>query len=283
MLPEIQARLPDELERLGTYVEPFVGAGAVLFHLLENYEFDNVHISDINPELILCYRSLQSSAPSVVSNLKTLIDEYPGDEEGRSEFYYQVRETWNGSVGKIDQLSVDEKALRVAQTIFMNKTCFNGLFRVNSSGKFNVPAGRYSNPSFPNEDSLLEVQDALQGVEIHLASFEECGQWVDGETFVYFDPPYRPLSETSQFVSYSSGQFNDEDQARLAEVFHSLDELGTRLMMSNSDPKNTVPDDTFFDVLYAGFTIDRVSANRSINSVPGGRGPITELLIGNCW
>ena len=187
MLPEIQARLPHDLEKCTTYVEPFVGAGAVFFHLVENYEFDNVHIADINPELIICYRSLQSSAPEVITHLSSIIEEYPEDEQGRSEFYYKLREKWNESVNKTSILSQDAQALRAAQTIFINKTCFNGLFRVNRNGQFNVPAGRYANPSFPTEEALLGVQEALQGVEIHLASFEECEQWVDGRSFVYFD------------------------------------------------------------------------------------------------
>ena len=242
MLPEIQARLPADIEQCTTYVEPFVGAGAVLFHLHENYEFENVHIADINPELILCYRVLQSSAPAVITHLQALIADYPDDNDTRSDFYYQVRTTWNESVDQIENLSQDQQNLRVAQTIFMNKTCFNGLFRVNSNGHFNVPVGRYLHPSFPTAEALLEVQEALQGVEIHLASFEECEQWVDENTFVYFDPPYRPLSETSHFVSYSRGQFNDDDQIRLAGVFTSLANSGTRVMLSNSDPTNTMPE-----------------------------------------
>lgn len=283
MLPEIQARLPADIELCATYVEPFVGAGAVLFHLLENYDFENVHIADINPELILCYRALQSSAPTVIAHLQSLIDSYPDEKEGRSDIYYQVRADWNESVDRVRNLSQDEESFRVAQTIFMNKTCFNGLFRVNRNGRFNVPAGRYVNPSFPTAEALLEVQEALRGVEIHLASFEECEQWVDGDTFVYFDPPYRPLSETSHFVSYTRDQFNDDDQRRLASVFATLDQNRVRVMLSNSDPTNTMPDDSFFDDLYAQFTIDRVSANRAINSDSDARGPITELLIGNCW
>ena len=283
MLPEILERLPADIEQCTTYVEPFVGAGAVLFHLLDNYEFENVHIADINPELVLCYQALQSSATEVIVHLQTLINGYPENDNSRSEFYYQVRDSWNESVDQFGTLSQDEMNLRVAQTIFMNKTCFNGLFRVNSSGHFNVPVGRYANPSFPSEEALLAVHEALQGVEIHLASFEECVQWVDESTFVYFDPPYRPLSKTSHFVSYSRDQFNDDDQRRLASVFTTLARNRVRVMLSNSDPTNTMPDDSFFDDLYAQYTIDRVSANRPINSNPEARGVVTELLIGNCW
>jgi DNA adenine methylase len=184
-------------------------------------------------------------------------------------------------VGKIPSLSKTQRAKRTAKTLFLNKTCFNGLFRVNSKGEFNVPIGSYVNPSFPSSESLLEVQSTLQGVTIHEAPFEECENWIDGTSFVYFDPPYRPLSATSHFVSYSKGDFNDEDQKRLAKFFRTLDKTGAKLLLSNSDPKNTNPNDEFFDNLYSKFTIDRVSANRAINSKGLKRGPINELLIRN--
>ena len=283
LLPEIGQRFPTNFERFDTYVEPFVGGGAILFHVLEKYQFKNIHISDINPELILCYQILQSSAPTVINHLQSLIDAYPSEQEKRSEFYYEIRSKWNEKVGQIDQLSAEDKAIRVAKTIFLNRTCFNGLFRVNKSGQFNVPIGSYVSPSFPSEKELLDVQASLVGVNIHLSSFESCVQWVKGSTFVYFDPPYRPLSDTAHFISYSKGDFNDDDQRSLASVFRSLNDMGVALLLSNSDPTNTVTEDDFFDSLYDGFTIDRVLANRAINSKGNARGPITELLISNPW
>ncbi len=175
----------------------------------------------------------------------------------------------------------EEKSSRVAQMIFLNKTCFNGLFRLNRSGRFNVPTGRYKNPSFPSAQSLREVNQALQGVIIHHASYEECINWVDSKSFVYFDPPYRPLSKTSSFISYSKGDFNDEDQAELASLTKNLDVMKVKFLLSNSDPKNTIVDDDFFDDLYNDFIIDRVFASRAINSNPDKRGKISELLIRN--
>ena len=210
-----------------------------------------------------------------------MIESYPSEQEDRKQSYYAIREDWNSNVGKLSSLSKPKKARRVAQTLFLNKTCFNGLFRVNRKGEFNVPIGSYVNPSFPNSEDLLEVQKALQGVTIHLAPFEECESWVSKDSFVYFDPPYRPLSDTAHFVSYSKDDFNDRDQERLATLFRDFDQKGAKLLLSNSDPKNTVPDDEFFDNLYSGFSIQRISANRSINSVPEKRGQITELLISN--
>ena len=281
LISEIEARLPADIDECTTYVEPFVGGGALLFHLLETRSFDEVHISDLNPELILCYRTLQEDAPSVIKHLSKMIDSYPSEQDQRKESFYGIREDWNRNVGKISGLSKTQKAKRTAQTLFLNKTCFNGLFRVNRKGEFNVPIGSYLNPSFPRADDLLDVQSALQGVTIHNAPFEECADWVGERTFVYFDPPYRPLSKTSHFVSYSKDDFNDKDQERLAALFHTLDGMGAQLLLSNSDPKNTVPDDDFFDDLYSGFTIDRVQANRAINSIPSNRGKLTELLISN--
>ena len=281
LISEIEARLPADIDKCSSYVEPFIGGGAVLFHLLEKRTYEEVHISDLNPELILCYRTLQEDAKGVIKHLSKMIESYPSEQEDRNDSYYAIREDWNSNVGKIAILSNTQKARRVAQTLFLNKTCFNGLFRVNRKGEFNVPIGSYVNPSFPNSEDLLEVQKALQGVTIHLAPFEECESWVSKDSFVYFDPPYRPLSDTAHFVSYSKDDFNDQDQERLAILFRDLDQKGAKLLLSNSDPKNTVPDDEFFDNLYSGFSIQRISANRSINSVPEKRGQITELLISN--
>jgi len=281
LMKEIEARLPSDIEECKSYIEPFVGGGAVLFHLLETRTFEEVHISDVNPELILCYRTLKSDAESVIKHLSKMIESYPTEQDQRKESYYTIRQDWNSNVGKIPSLSKTQRAKRTAKTLFLNKTCFNGLFRVNSKGEFNVPIGSYVNPSFPSSEDLLEVQSALQSVTIHEAPFEECENWIDGTSFVYFDPPYRPLSATSHFVSYSKGDFNDEDQKRLAKFFRTLDKTGAKLLLSNSDPKNTNPTDEFFDNLYSKFTIDRVSANRAINSKGLKRGPINELLIRN--
>ena len=281
LISEIENRLPADIDECTSYVEPFIGGGAVLFHLLQNRSFEEVHVSDLNPELILCYHTLQEDAKGVIKHLSKMIESYPSEQEDRKQSYYAIREDWNSNVGKLSSLSKPKKARRVAQTLFLNKTCFNGLFRVNRKGEFNVPIGSYVNPSFPNLEGLLEVQKALRGVTIHEAPFEECESWVNKDSFVYFDPPYRPLSETAHFVSYSKDDFDDQDQERLATLFRDLDQRGAKLLLSNSDPKNTVTDDEFFDNLYSGFNIQRISANRSINSIADNRGPITELLISN--
>ena len=193
LMKEIETRLPKNLESYNTYVEPFIGGGAVLFHLLEKYDFENVHISDLNPELILCYEMLKLDAESIIKNLDKLIEAYPEEIDDRKEVYYKIRTDWNEDVGNINSLSKSKKIKRVSQMIFLNRTCFNGLFRVNRKGEFNVPIGNYKKPSFPKAENLLEVQKALENVTIHLSSFENCEFWVDKSTFIYFDPPYRPL------------------------------------------------------------------------------------------
>ena len=280
LISEIEKRLPSNIEEIETYVEPFIGGGALLFHMLENYDFKQVYISDINPELVLCYRQLQSSVKDVIKSLGKLVGNFPSSTEERSDYFYEVRDLWNSNLD-IESMSNKQKSERVAQMIFLNKTCFNGLFRLNRSGKFNVPTGRYKNPSFPSSDLLMEVHVALQGVKIHHASYEKCIEWVDKNSFVYFDPPYRPLSKTSSFISYSKGDFDDENQAELAALVKLLDSKNVSFLLSNSDPKNTVEDDEFFDELYSEYTIDRVYAGRAINSNPNKRGKISELLIRN--
>jgi|TARA_B110001452_G_scaffold223135_1_gene196253 DNA adenine methylase len=280
LIKDIEKRLPQKVNEIDTYIEPFIGGGALLFHMLKNYNFKQIHISDINLELVLCYRQLQSSVDHVISSLERLVDGFPSTTEERSDYFYNMRDLWNSNLD-IESMTDEERSSRVAQTIFLNKTCFNGLFRLNRSGKFNVPTGRYKNPSFPSAESLKEVNQALQGVIIHHASYEKCLDWVNDKSFVYFDPPYRPLSKTSSFISYSKGDFNDDNQTELASLAKELDKKNVLFLLSNSDPKNTVKDDEFFDELYSDFKIDRVFANRAINSNPDRRGKISELLIQN--
>ena len=283
LLPEIEARLPSDIAECTTYVEPFIGGGAVLFHLLGRYDFDSVHISDLNPELTLCYRMLQADARSVAISLQGLIDSYPTDQEDRGPVYYAIRDDWNSRVEELESLSTEQMATRVAQTLFLNKTCFNGLYRVNRSGRFNTPIGRYLRPSFPNPEQLRDVSQTLTHVQAHHGSFEISREYMTPSTFAYFDPPYRPLSNTAAFTSYAKEDFNDEGQRALASFAQKLDSTtpGVRLMLSNSDPKNSDPNDDFFDDLYQGFTVERVEANRAINSDATARGSITELLITN--
>ena len=262
LITTIEGVLPKNIEDLDTYIEPFIGGGALLFHFLEKNQFKNWHISDINPELILCYKRIKDSVKLVNTALNKLISEYPTDNESRATFFYEIRSQWNSNLD-IENMSKKKQCERVAQTIFLNKTCFNGLFRLNRKGEFNVPTGKYVNPSFPSNNDLIAVSKALSNVKIHLGAYDSAIDWIEGETLVYFDPPYRPLSKTSSFVSYSKGDFNDEDQNNLAEFCNTLNDRNVKFILSNSDPKNTVPDDDFFDDLYSNFTIQRIQAGRA--------------------
>ncbi|MBP7411872.1 MAG: Dam family site-specific DNA-(adenine-N6)-methyltransferase, partial [Methanoculleus sp.] len=170
---------------------------------------------------------------------------------------------------------------RAGQFIFLNRTCFNGLYRVNSRGGFNVPFGRYQNPTILHEDVLRADAELLRNTTVHLGDFTQSEPHISEGTFVYFDPPYRPLNRTSSFTQYAKGGFTDEEQRRLAAYYARCNARGARLMLSNSDPKNVDPDDEFFDDLYAGYHIDRVPARRMINCDGTGRGEICEIIVTN--
>lgn len=277
---EIISRLPSNIEEIETYIEPFIGGGAVFFHLLEEYNFKEIHISDINLDLINCYRQIQNSVNKVIEYHEILVENYPDEDKERDEYYYEIRKKWNSNLD-IEGMSSDEKSQRVAETVFLNKTCFNGLFRLNSKGEFNVPTGRYKKPSFTKSEDLEKVNKALQGVNIYHSSFEGCLSWINDSCFIYFDPPYRPLTKTSSFISYSKNDFNDDNQKDLGALVKELDKKNVSFLLSNSDPKNSNNKDDFFDVLYADFHIDRVYASRSINSDSKKRGKISELLVRN--
>jgi len=285
LLNEFEKRFPPELYsgKIKTYVEPFVGGGAVLFYIINKFNFDECYIYDANEELILAYKVVQSNINELISHLEEMESKYLSlNEDGRKDYFYFVRDIFNSNKKEIDYVNYTDNWIeRAAQIIFLNKTCYNGLFRVNSKGGFNVPFGKYKNPTISDKDNLLEVSRVLQNVKINIGDFELCKQVVDDRTFVYLDPPYRPLNKTSNFTSYSKDSFNDEDQTRLTSLYRKLDGVGAKLMLSNSDPKNENPDDTFFDNLYEGYNIERVSATRMINCNGQKRGSNMELIITN--
>ncbi|NJN44832.1 MAG: Dam family site-specific DNA-(adenine-N6)-methyltransferase, partial [Anaerolineae bacterium] len=195
-----------------------------------------------------------------------------------------VRRDFNASRSAVDfQTQKPDLAAvkRTAQLIFLNKTCYNGLFRVNSKGEFNVPHGSYKNPTICDVENLNAVAEILQRTTILCGDFEISQKFIHSKSFVYFDPPYRPLNKTSNFTAYDVKPFDDMEQERLANFYRLLDKTGAKLMLSNSDPHNQDKKDDFFDHLYDGFKIHRVKASRMINSKSEGRGQITELLITN--
>ena len=276
---------PDELKNgiITRYYEPFIGGGAVFFDVAQQYNIQSAVLYDINQELILTWRVIQQDVYQLIEGLNSFQKKYEKlDDEKQSEFYYNVRDDFNRNLHKINFSKYnDEWILRAAQIIFMNKTCFNGLFRLNQKGEFNVPAGRYKNPKILDEQNLVNVSKLLGIAEIKNAGFAAVEQDVKENSFVYFDPPYRPISKTSGFTAYSKFKFEDDEQRLLADLFHRLNQKGTRQMLSNSDPKNHDPNDNFFDEIYKDFNISRVPATRMINSNAAKRFAINEIIVTN--
>ena len=285
LLKQFSQRLPPEMKNgeITHYVEPFVGGGAVFFYLGQRFSFDRSSIFDANEELILAYRVIKKSTKKLIHELESLESAYLSkSNEDRERLFYNVRDSFNKKKPEINfQMYDAEWVTRAAQSIFLNRTCFNGLFRMNRKGEFNVPFGRYKNPQILNKDNLNDVADLLKTTTIILGDFTRCKKFVDTTSFVYLDPPYRPLNDTSSFTSYAKDGFSDADQRRLAVFFKELDKKGAKIMLSNSDPRNEKSDDSFFDELYADFTIERVPAKRSINCNGTRRGEINELIITN--
>lgn len=286
LLAELSSRLPDDIKKkrlIESYIEPFLGGGALFFYLRKHYEIRDAYLLDLNRELILTYKVVQEDPDSLISYLNELEEKYrSSDKEGRRKLFYQIRTLYNKQMKEINHNDYSLKWVeRAGQLIFLNKTCYNGLFRQNKKGEFNVPHGRYKNPTICDVQNLREVSLALQGVKLIQADFLQAKSFVQRKSFVYFDPPYRPLSATSNFTSYAKEDFDDADQIRLANLFIDLDKAGASLMLSNSDPKNSDEIDNFFDELYGGFSIERVLANRNINRDGKGRGKVTELIIRN--
>jgi DNA adenine methylase len=285
LLKQFSKRLPPEMKNgeITHYVEPFVGGGAVFFYLGQRFSFDRSSIFDANEELILAYRVIKKSTNKLIHELESLESAYiPKSDEDRERLFYHVRDSFNKKKPEINFQKYDaEWVPRAAQSIFLNRTCFNGLFRMNRKGEFNVPFGRYKNPQILNKDNLNDVAALLKTTSIILGDFTLCKKFVDNTSFVYLDPPYRPLNDTSSFTSYAKDGFSDTDQRRLAGFFKELDKKGAKIMLSNSDPRNENPDDSFFDELYAEYTIERVPAKRSINCNGTRRGEINELIITN--
>jgi len=265
------------------YIEPFVGGGAVFFAVMQKYHIKSAYISDINSDLILAYRVIQKYPERLIELLEQKQKIYNNTpEQHRQALFLSIRTAFNQSLGKIvDQQILPHGLERVAQFIFLNKMCFNGLFRLNAKGEFNVPFGKYQNPNIINANNILAVSALLSNVEIKHGDYRECFTVAHEKSFVYLDPPYRPLSTTASFTTYSVGGFNDNDQIELAHFFRRLDqEKQCQLMLSNSDPQNT-QDDHFFIKWYTGYLINKVFANRMVNCDAKKRGKISELLITN--
>ena len=278
LISQLDAQLPSDFDRWEnvTYIEPFVGGGAMLFYMLQQYP--NIHhavINDVNPDLTTCYRTIRDNPDKLIESLLEIQSSYYAKqtEESRKEFFLAVRERYNEK--NLDAIE------NTTKLIFLNRTCFNGLYRVNKKGLFNVPFGKYSNPQICDETTIRADSELLKRVEILTGDFEKTFHYANGNTLFYFDPPYRPLSDTSSFNDYAKEAFNDDAQIRLKEYCDKIDEAGFRFMLSNSDCKGKNEEDNFFDVLYENYHIERVWAARSINANPDKRGKLTEILVRN--
>lgn len=261
LIPILNENLP---KTFGTYYEPFLGGGALLFHILTERNAQKCSISDLNSDLVLTYTTIRNRVDELISSLKNHERNYQKDSK---TYYYSIRET--------NPKSEIEKTSRL---LFLNRTCFNGLYRVNSKGKFNVPLGRYANPNIVNEENLRSVSEILQSskIAIKCRDFKSVLQDVKKDDLVYFDPPYQPVSETANFTSYTNKNFTYEDLNKLAELCMKLDSKGCKVLLSNSDSKEVAK---IFSK--ESWKINRIKANRSINSNSKKRTGHFELLIKN--
>ena len=278
LIGQLDELLPANFEQMDnvTYIEPFVGGGAMLFYMLQRYpNIRQAIINDINGDLTTCYQTVRDYPEELIASLRDIQEAYNEllTEEGRKDFFMAARARYNEK--NLDPIE------NTTKFFFLNRTCFNGLYRVNKKGLFNVPFGKYVNPQIYDEETIRLDSELLRRVEILNGDFERTFEYANGNTLFYFDPPYRPLSDTSSFNDYTKESFNDDAQIRLKEFCDRINDAGYMFMLSNSDCKGKNEEDNFFDVLYADYHIERVWAARYINSNPTKRGKLTEILVHN--
>jgi DNA adenine methylase len=276
LINDIEKLLPKDfsLQKDLTYIEPFVGGGAILFWILQKYpNIKKAIINDINSNLTSTYTIIKDKPNKLISALKDIENTYCTlDESKRKDYFLIQRQRFNK-----ERLSKIENS---ALFIFLNRTCFNGLYRENSKGEFNVPFGKYKNPLICDEETILKDSSLLQKVDILTGDFEKTLSFANENTFFYLDPPYKPITTTSSFTSYSKETFNDNEQIRLGEFCNKISSLKSNFILSNSDVK-TFQDDNFFEDIYSQFQIQRVLASRMINAKADKRGKLNELIITN--
>ena len=280
LLPDIRKKYPQQLGKsINKYCEPFVGGGAVLFDIILNNDIEEVLINDVNKGLINTYIQIKFNIDILLTELRKIQNCYWNmSTEKRKEFYYEKRERFNFlKINGNEAVNIEKAVL----FIFLNKTCFNGLFRVNKNGLFNVPVGSYKQPVICDSDNLTNISRILKKVEIRCGDYKNTIDFIDENTFVYIDPPYRPLSTTASFTAYTETNFNDDEQIALKKFVDDISSKGAKFILSNSDPKNNDETDNFFDDLYRSYYIERVTAKRMINCNGESRGDISELIISN--
>ena len=273
LIDEVNASLPKNLSQIDniTYIEPFVGGGAVLFWILQAYpNIKKAVINDINEKLICTYRVVRNNVDTLLSDLMQLQEAYNTlDTDGQKLYFLAQREKFNKS--RINEVET------AALFIFLNRTCFNGLYRVNAKGEFNVPHGKYVHPKICDIETLKADSAILQKVEILCGDFSQTKKYANKNTLFYFDPPYKPITKTSSFTSYAKDGFDDAEQVRLRNFCREITTKKSLFIASNSDPIQ----ENFFDDIYRQFTIRRVAATRMINANSNGRGKLSEIMITN--
>ena len=278
LVKHLSAHLPDNFrdKRNVTYVEPFVGGGAMLFYMLTHFtNIRRVVINAVNEDLIFCYKLIKNTHQTLIEQLKRIANEYLqlSNMDEKSRYYYKVRDKYNSKE------TIDEE--KAAYFMFLNKTCFNGLYRVNTCGKFNVPFGKYKNPTICDDKLILADHELLKKVDIYAGDYSEIMRFLGkGYNYIYIDPPYRPLSGTAYFKEYSHNVFDDKEQEKLKIFCDIMTARGCKIMQSNS---NSMDDDgeSYFAKLYQGYHITQIEAHRYINAHVGKRNKETELLIMN--
>lgn len=277
LLQQLEAKLPANFDLLNdvTYIEPFVGGGAMLFYMLQHHpNITSAIINDINSDLITCYEVVKTQPEVLIQSTEAIQAEYYAlpNEDVRRDFYMQMREQFNTkNLNPVENTTL---------FFFLNRTCFNGLYRVNRKGLFNVPFGKYAHPTICDPDTIMADSELLQHVTILHGDYQQTLAHASERTLFYFDPPYRPLSNTSSFNDYSADAFDDAAQIRLKAFCDQVHAAGHQFMLSNADCFSH-NGDRFFEDLYANYDIQRVWASRNVNANASKRGKLQELLIRN--
>ncbi len=278
LIEQLEALLPADFDRWEnvTYIEPFVGGGAMLFYMLQQHSnIKKAVINDINEDLTMCYKMVRDNPQELVSSLSEIQREYYSlsSDDLRKQFFMLMRDEFN--------TKTLDSTRNTTLFFFLNRTCFNGLYRVNKSGFFNVPFGKYETPTICDPETIYADSELLQNVEIMTGDYQMTFDKAQYNTLFYFDPPYRPLSNTSSFNDYAKEAFNDLAQERLKVFCDRIEAAGYSFMLSNSDCFNTPMRDRFFEDLYLEYIIERVWASRSVNANPDKRGKLQEILVHN--
>lgn len=276
LLDKLENNLPNN--KFKTYIEPMVGGGAFLFYLLEKKQFiEKAIICDINDELINCYLSIKNNLHNLSLNLSKIQNEYfKCDELDKLQYFKYIKDLFNNRFK-----SNEDKESISAYFIFLNKTCFNGMYRVNKKNEFNVPFGRLYTPKIFDEENLKSVNNCLQKVDIYNGDYSNIIPYIDNSSFVYIDPPYKPISKSSSFNTYHKNNFDDSEQIRLSGFCKYINLAGSKFMLSNSDLKN-FENNSFFDDIYSEFNIKRIDAKRMVNAKSENRNKsIKEIIVKN--